>query len=324
MPFLLCSQLLQTSCFAQDKSQRTRAFRARCDLASVSLLISFVVLSFTHSRPMVSSLFLNCTWHAPVLRPCYSPLPEFSSPPHLPRASLVAQLVKNLPAIQETLVQFLGREDALEMGWAAHSSILAWRIPWTEEPGGLQSMGSRRVRRDWVTKRAGTQVERVPGSHIRQKVGKKSHVLQTLHSENKFVSRKRIWQRIIQRTFSSVFLGVTWGGSARIVMPRVMDGCLIPHCVEEELESSALPPPPPCHQPLLTGRGGGLGGGNPHGRWMGAGQSRLVLHACVIFNISWQVQKMTHSPLLLWKCPFMFHKQQLCCAIVSLRYFHNS
>ena len=136
---------------------------------------------------------------------------------------------------------------------ATHSSILAWRIPWTEEQGGLQSVGSRRVRRDWATKRAGTQVERVPGSHIRQKVGKKSHVSQTLHSENNFVSRKRIWQRIIQRTFSSVFLGVTWGGSARIVVPGVMDGCLIPRCVEEELESSALPTPPPCHQPLLTG-----------------------------------------------------------------------
>lgn len=87
-------------------------------------------------------------------------------------------------------------------------------------------------------------------------------------SENNFVSRKRIWQQIIQRTFSSVFLGITWGGSTRIVMPRMMDGCLIPHYMEEELESSALPPPPPCHQPLLTQ---GLGGGNPHGRRRGGG-----------------------------------------------------
>ena len=63
-------------------------------------------------------------------------------------------------------------------------------------------------------------------------------------SQNNFVSRKRIWQRIIQRTFSSVFLGIRWGGSTRMVMPRMMDGCLIPHCVEEEPESSALPPPP--------------------------------------------------------------------------------
>jgi len=57
------------------------------------------------------------------------------------RASLIAQSVKNLPAMQETWVRFLGREDPLEKEMATHSSILAWRIPWTEEPGRLQSMG---------------------------------------------------------------------------------------------------------------------------------------------------------------------------------------
>ena len=51
-------------------------------------------------------------------------------------------MVKNLPAVQETQVQSLGREDPLEKGMAAHCSILAWRIPWTEGPGGLQSRGS--------------------------------------------------------------------------------------------------------------------------------------------------------------------------------------
>jgi len=56
--------------------------------------------------------------------------------------SLVAQMVKNLPEIQETQVWFLGQEDLLEKGMATHCSILAWRIPWTEEPGGLQSMGT--------------------------------------------------------------------------------------------------------------------------------------------------------------------------------------
>ena len=56
---------------------------------------------------------------------------------------MVAQTVKNLPAIQETRVQSLFREDPLEKGMATHSSILAWRIPWREEPGGLQSMGSQ-------------------------------------------------------------------------------------------------------------------------------------------------------------------------------------
>ena len=55
----------------------------------------------------------------------------------------VAQMVKNLPAMQETRVRFLGLEDPLENGMAAHSSILAWRVPWTEEPGGLQSTGGK-------------------------------------------------------------------------------------------------------------------------------------------------------------------------------------
>ena len=55
--------------------------------------------------------------------------------------SLIAQLVKNLPAMQETQVQFLGREDTREKEMATHSSILVWRIPWTEEPGRRQSMG---------------------------------------------------------------------------------------------------------------------------------------------------------------------------------------
>ena len=57
------------------------------------------------------------------------------------RASFIAQSVKNLPAVQQMWVQFLGQEDPLEKEMATHSSILAWRIPWTEEPGRLQSMG---------------------------------------------------------------------------------------------------------------------------------------------------------------------------------------
>ena len=62
--------------------------------------------------------------------------------------TLVAQMVKRLPAMRETWVRFLGREDPLEKEMATHSSILAWRIPWMEEPGGLQSMGSQRVGHD--------------------------------------------------------------------------------------------------------------------------------------------------------------------------------
>ena len=63
----------------------------------------------------------------------------------------MAQIVENPPAVQETWVRSLGQEDPLEEGMAAHPSILAWRIPWTEEPGRLQSMGSQRVRHDCVT-----------------------------------------------------------------------------------------------------------------------------------------------------------------------------
>ena len=61
-------------------------------------------------------------------------------------ASLVAQSVKNLPAVQETWVRSLGWEDSLEKEMATHCSILAWKISWIEEPGGLQSMGLQRVR----------------------------------------------------------------------------------------------------------------------------------------------------------------------------------
>ena len=62
-------------------------------------------------------------------------------------ASLVAQQVRNLPAVWETRVRSLGQEDPLEKGLATHFIILAWSIPWTEEPGGLQFMGSQRVRK---------------------------------------------------------------------------------------------------------------------------------------------------------------------------------
>ena len=76
--------------------------------------------------------------------------------PHHPSRSsqstiLVAQMVKNLPAMQETQVWSLGREDPLEKGMATHSSILTWRIPWTEQRDGLQSMGLQRAVHDWAT-----------------------------------------------------------------------------------------------------------------------------------------------------------------------------
>ena len=67
------------------------------------------------------------------------------------RASPVAQTVKNLPEMHETWVWSLGWEDPLEKGMATDSNILAWRITWTEKPGGRQFMGSQRVRQDWAT-----------------------------------------------------------------------------------------------------------------------------------------------------------------------------
>ena len=70
------------------------------------------------------------------------------------RTSLVAQMVKRLSTMQETRVWSLGREDPLEKEMAIHSSIIAWKIPWTEEPGRLQSMGSQRVEHDWATSHA--------------------------------------------------------------------------------------------------------------------------------------------------------------------------
>ena len=70
---------------------------------------------------------------------------------YLDESSLVAQMVKHLPAMRKTRVRSLGWEDLLEKEMATHSSTLAWRIPWMEEPGRLQSMGSQRVGHDWAT-----------------------------------------------------------------------------------------------------------------------------------------------------------------------------
>ena len=78
---------------------------------------------------------------------------------HMRPPDFFIQWVENSPAMQktqETQVRFLGWEDPLEEGMATHSSILAWKIPWTETPGRLQSMGSQRVRHDWATEHTST------------------------------------------------------------------------------------------------------------------------------------------------------------------------
>ena len=76
---------------------------------------------------------------------------QFAQALSLSWASLIAQMVKHLSVMRETRVRSLGWEDPLEKEMATHSRIHAWKVPWTEEPGGLQSMGSQRVRHDWVT-----------------------------------------------------------------------------------------------------------------------------------------------------------------------------
>ena len=92
---------------------------------------------YTHTRPYCCwSLNFKC-----IFKTCIC----------IPRASLVAQRLKRLPTMQETQVRSLGWEDPLEKEMATHSSTRAWRIPWREEPGRLQSMGSQRVGHDWAT-----------------------------------------------------------------------------------------------------------------------------------------------------------------------------
>ena len=93
-------------------------------------------------KPEITAQIEGLCWRKGV------PTTNKKQPVHLQRSSLVAQMVKNLPAVQKTWVQASGQEDPLEKGMAIHSNILAWRIPWTEEPGGLPSMGLQRVGHD--------------------------------------------------------------------------------------------------------------------------------------------------------------------------------
>ena len=82
-------------------------------------------------------------------------------------AQMVKQTVKNLPEMQETWVPSVGWEDPLVKGMAVHSSILAWRITWTEEPGGLQSIGSQTVRHNWISN---THTQDLPEIHCWEKI----------------------------------------------------------------------------------------------------------------------------------------------------------
>ena len=97
------------------------------------------------SCQLAERIFLNKIWHQ------YNSANSKHLCKTIWHASLVAQRLKRLPAMWETWVRSLGQEDPLKKEMATHSSILAWRIQWTEELGGLQSTGSQRIRHDWVT-----------------------------------------------------------------------------------------------------------------------------------------------------------------------------
>ena len=96
----------------------------------------------------IPSKFLSCLFLPEVIWEVWRWLQGEFPFPTWDWASLVVRMVKNLPAMQKTWVRSLGLEDPREKEMATHSSILAWKIPWTEEPGGIQSMGSQRVGHD--------------------------------------------------------------------------------------------------------------------------------------------------------------------------------
>ena len=146
-PFLSAPQLPHTFQGHQVTQNNKNYFWLK-----IHIVIQRIIWFYCHPKNYVSSLWLslfNCRIKnnhiAYVLSPGKIILYRYIG------VSLAAQMVRNLPAMQETPVRSLGWEDPLKKGMAAHSSILAWRIPWTEEPAGPQSMGLRRARHDWAT-----------------------------------------------------------------------------------------------------------------------------------------------------------------------------
>ena len=137
---------------------------------------------------------------------------EFQNPISLSYlASLVAQMGKNLSTMQETQVRSLGREDALGKETATHSSLLAWRIPWTEQPGGLQSRGSQRAGHDWVTN---THISYLAASRNQQSPVLMEQTLDTFKSfprSSRFSSTSQKWRKGFSSwlSFPSAELGIT-------------------------------------------------------------------------------------------------------------------
>ena len=133
---------------------------ATTDLLSLSVSSHFLefytILEFYRQLYSVDALcltfFTSSDFEVPPCSPVYQQfIPFYSGVPWSLGTSLVVQMVKRLPEIQKTRVQSLGQEGPLEKEMATHSSTLAWKIPWTEEHGRLQSMGLQRVRHGWAT-----------------------------------------------------------------------------------------------------------------------------------------------------------------------------
>ena len=150
-------------------------------LGWVSIPLSSCFYSREHHPPHPPPHFLTTYSKLPL--PCPSQMvfvsSSGSSPPG-PLTSLVAQTVNRLSTMREIRIWSLGWEDPLEKEMAIHSSTVAWKIPWTEEPGRLQSMGSQRVGHDWATSRSGS-------SRIQRSYSSQTHMnllLKDIYSES--------------------------------------------------------------------------------------------------------------------------------------------
>ena len=157
-------------------------------------------------------------------------------------ASLVVQMVKNLPAMWETWVRFLCREDLLEKRMATHSSTLAWRIPWTEEPGGLQSMGSQRVWHDWAT----NTFTSLSFSRLFPQGSSTLPVNPVLPSWG-FISILHPRLTFLSKAHTLDFLGVQW---LRILLP--MQRSRVPSLVWEDLTCHRVTKPIHCNDWVQT------------------------------------------------------------------------
>ena len=128
--------------------------RVFCSFAgTISSLLDHLPFSFISLSPVNSWPSSRCSIDIILQEMPFLIIPNMSVPSSYTFlwSSLVAQMVKNVPTKRETWVGSLGQKDPLEKGKATPSSILAWEMPWTEKPVGLQSMGSQRIRHNWAT-----------------------------------------------------------------------------------------------------------------------------------------------------------------------------